>query len=571
LSNTMNTPTSPAASAPQGAAALAPFGAAAARTITIAILAMGGEGGGVLADWLVDLGEHHGHIAQTTSVPGVAQRTGATIYYVELFPRAAAEAANAAPVLALMPLPGDVDVVLASELMEAARAVHRGLVTPDRTTLVASTHRVYAIAEKVVPGDGRVDADALLAHACAAARRFIGFDMAEAAKAQGSVISAVLFGALAGTGVLPFDRAAFEQTIQRGGIGVAASLRAFDAGFRAAQAGAGAAAEVAAVGAPSNARAGAAATTQASVPAGWPTDPAALPAGASATAPLPRSADPTVQALIDRAAREQPAPAWPVVLEGLRRLVDYQDAAYAGSYLDRLATVQSAVPPAQRATPEAATLASELARHLALWMAYEDTVRVAELKTRDTRFARVRQEVGPASETLLHVSEYLHPRLQEIADSLPVPLANWLLQSGAPRRFVERHTARGRTVRTSGLRGFLLLKSVTWLKPWRPRSLRFATEQQRMDGWLADIRGQVAIGGLALATEIARCQRLVKGYGDTHERGWRKFETLQRLWRLPPPELDAARLAALRSAALADEEGSALAAALSQPVSPTPA
>ena len=111
------------------------------QPIKIAILAMGGEGGGVLADWVVDMGEANGYVAQTTSVPGVAQRTGATIYYVELFPRADAEAAGARPVLALMPLPGDVDVVLASELMEAGRAVQRGLVTKDRSTLIASTHR----------------------------------------------------------------------------------------------------------------------------------------------------------------------------------------------------------------------------------------------------------------------------------------------------------------------------------------------------------------------------------------------------------------------------------------------
>ena len=91
------------------------------QPIKIAILAMGGEGGGVLADWIVDLGEHNGHIAQTTSVPGVAQRTGATIYYVELFPRAQAERDGGSPVLALMTLPGDVDLVLASELMEAGR------------------------------------------------------------------------------------------------------------------------------------------------------------------------------------------------------------------------------------------------------------------------------------------------------------------------------------------------------------------------------------------------------------------------------------------------------------------
>ena len=57
-----------------------------ARAITIAILAMGGEGGGVLADWIVDLAEQAGYLAQLTSVPGVAQRTGATIYYLEIFP-----------------------------------------------------------------------------------------------------------------------------------------------------------------------------------------------------------------------------------------------------------------------------------------------------------------------------------------------------------------------------------------------------------------------------------------------------------------------------------------------------
>ncbi|MFZ4532601.1 MAG: hypothetical protein ACOYOJ_12395 [Alsobacter sp.] len=63
---------------------------ATTRAIRIAILAMGGEGGGVLADWLVEMGQAHGHLAQMTSVPGVAQRTGATIHYVEIFPEAAA-------------------------------------------------------------------------------------------------------------------------------------------------------------------------------------------------------------------------------------------------------------------------------------------------------------------------------------------------------------------------------------------------------------------------------------------------------------------------------------------------
>ena len=54
-----------------------------------------------------------------------------------------------------MPTPGDVDVVVASELVEAGRAIQRGLVTPARTTLIASTHRSYTISEKSDPADGR--------------------------------------------------------------------------------------------------------------------------------------------------------------------------------------------------------------------------------------------------------------------------------------------------------------------------------------------------------------------------------------------------------------------------------
>ena len=265
---------------------------AATQPIKMVILAMGGEGGGVLADWIVDLGEHNGYLAQTTSVPGVAQRTGATIYYVELYPKAVAEREGGRPVLALMPLPGDVDVVLASELMEAGRAVQLGLVTPDRTTLIASTHRVYSIAEKTALGDGRVDSEHLLAHAQTAAKRFVRFDMANAAEAAGSVISAVLFGALAGTGVLPFSRAQFEATIERGGVGVKTSLKAFGAAYAG---GTG-----------------------------------AQDAVASPIAPVPGvPRDPALRALLERVNGAFPASARPVLIEGVRRTLDYQDLAYA--------------------------------------------------------------------------------------------------------------------------------------------------------------------------------------------------------------------------------------------------
>ncbi|HYF21511.1 MAG TPA: indolepyruvate oxidoreductase subunit beta family protein [Ramlibacter sp.] len=491
-----------------------------AQPIKIAILAMGGEGGGVLADWIVDLGEANGYIAQTTSVPGVAQRTGATIYYVELYPRAQAEADGGRPVLALMPLPGDVDVVLASELMEAGRAVQRGLVTPDRTTLIASTHRVYSIAEKIVPGDGRVDSGNLVAHAQSAAARFVRFDMEQAAEQAGSVISAVLFGALAGTGVLPFSRAQFEATIERGGVGVKASLNAFGAGFGRAQ------------------------------------SPAEDPPQPRPVLPLdPQPRHPQVRALVERVRRDFPAAAHPVLFEGVRRLVDYQDPAYAALYLDRLDGVR------RLADDDQGRLLLETARHLALWMSYEDTIRVADLKTRASRFERVNAEVRVQNDQILAINEYMHPGLQEVVETLPAPLGRWIAGTAWAGSLVERLTREGRVVTTSSLRGFLLLRTVAGMRRWRRSTLRYQAEHQRIEDWLSRIAQAAAINP-QLAVEVAQCQRLVKGYSDTHARGLRNYQAVMGAVQRGGHRIAPATVRELREAALADEHGERLRQAL---------
>ena len=488
--------------------------------IKIAILAMGGEGGGVLADWIVDMGEANGYVAQTTSVPGVAQRTGATIYYVELYPQAQADSDGGKPVLALMPLPGDVDVVLASELMEAGRAVPRGLVTNDRTTLIASTHRVYSIAEKSAMGDGRVDSNELLGHAERAAKRFIRFDMAQAAEASGSVISAVLFGALCGAGVLPFSRAQFEATIERGGVGVKPSLKAFGAAFARAQG-----------------------ETEA------PT--------AAQQAPAPQPRHPAVRALVDRVQRDFTADVGQVLLEGVRRLIDYQDVDYAGLYLDRVAAI--AALPAN----DSGKLSRETARHLALWMSYEDTARVAALKTRATRFDRVRGEARVQEGQVLAINEFMHPRLQEICETLPAGFGRWLMNSTGPRKLVERLTQKGRVIQTSSLRGYLMLRTVAGMKRWRRSTIRYADENRRIEEWLRRI-GDIAARNPELAVEVAQCQRLVKGYSDTHERGLRNYDTVMAALQRAGAAIAPATLRELRDAALADEHGHKLRAALVQ-------
>ena len=346
--------------------------------------------------------------------------------------------------------------------------------------------------------------------------------MAAAAERSGSLISAVLFGALAGTGVLPFGRDAFEATISRGGVGVAASLRAFGAGFAQAQGGA----------APSLAL-----TTAASSPA------------------TPARVHPDIAALLQRTRAALPAEAHALVVEGIRRTIDWQDVEHARAYVDRLVRLSKQVPLA------GPLLIAETARHLALWMTYEDTIRVAALKTRATRFDRVQGEAKVKHDQLLAIDEYLHPRLQEIVETLPAGLGRWLERTGWARRVVERRTRQGRVVTTSSLGGFLLLYGIAGLRRFRRSSLRYAVENERIEAWLATI-AKAAAHDSALALEVVHCQRLVKGYGDTHERGWKNFSTLMRVVAAQGTALAPATLRALREAALADEHGHALAAAL---------
>lgn len=475
--------------------------------ISIAILALGGQGGGVLAEWIQEVARHHGWLAQGTSVPGVAQRTGSTVYYVEL---ARADAAGRLPVMAQMPMPGDVDIVIASELMETGRALLRGFSTAARTTLIGSTHRIYAISEKSAMGDGRGSSDRIIEAAGQRSKRFIGFDMEAATDRAGSVISAIMFGALGGSNALPFPRATFEQAIRDSGIAVASNLKGFDEGFRAAQ------------------------------------GAITLPVEQAHDIPVPSTAK--GRALDERTRARLPAPALANALHGIERMMDYQDAGYATLYLERLEQIA-----AQDRAPY--LLTSEAARHLALWMSYEDTIRVADLKTRASRMARVRSEVKAGDAQLLHVTEFMHPRLQEIGETLPASIGRLLLGEGMIARMLAPFFQQGRHVRTTSLRWFLMLRMVAKLRKIRRSTIRYAEEQERIERWLALIAQYAAVDN-ELAVEWVRCQRLIKGYGDTFERGVRNFAAVNNAFlALPPGARTATWLAQAREAALGDDQG----------------
>lgn len=489
-------------------------------SIRIVVAALGGEGGGVLAKWIADMAGREGYLTQTTSVPGVAQRTGATIYYIEIFPREEADAAGRMPVMSMFPTPGDVDIVICSEIVEAGRMIQRGFVTPDRTTLLTSTHRVFGISEKEAMGRGVVDKDAIIEVARGRARSYVGFDMLETARKFDSVINAALFGALAEAAVLPFGREAFEQTIRDGKIAVTSNLQTFAASY-----------ELAA-----QQRSG---VQYVEAPVAPAAERFALPAARTSQG----------QALLTRVA-SFPAAAQEIIYLGVKKLVGYQDLRYAEFYLDRLEALER-----QGQGGNKASLIEETARFLALWMAFEDLPRVAQIKISPERFARFREEVLAEEDQQVGVVEFLHPRVEEFCGVMPARLGRFVLASPLLCRLLGIF-AKPRNLRTNSVHGYLTFYLMAKLRRFRPASLAYQLEQAHIEQWLEAIRS-AAQSDPELALELARCGRLIKGYGKTRERGTgnmqRILEACRRL-----PQLPAESVAALREAALSGEEGDAL-------------
>ncbi len=525
-----------------------PAAATAEGVIKLAVLAVGGQGGGVLADWITDVAERNGYIAQSTSVAGVAQRTGATIYYVEM-----CRGSGRLPVFALSPSQGDVDILIAAELMEAGRAIMRGFVTPDRTTLIASSHRIAAVSEKIEPGDGRASSDKVRETAELAAKRFIAFDMEKIAVENGSMISASLLGALAGSGALPFTRESYEQAIGGSGRGVKASLAAFAGAYDRSRGVVPVVPRAVLPGGPLDA-----AAAHSPVSSATAADPLSemTDAGSHARVSGPERLLHGWQSLVAR-AEAYPEPTRDMALRGLRKVVDYQDIAYGEEYLDR---VDRAV--ALDSGDHAQTLSIAAAKHLANAMCYDDMIRVADLKTRSTRDARVRREVGLGNGQIVKVTEYFHPRIEEFCGTLPVRLGRYIEDRPKLAGFLDRRINRGRRIRTDGILGFATLWFIGGLRRWRRGLLRHAVETAHLERWYSLALSHVADDYL-LAVEILNCRRLIKGYSDTHVRAQSKFDRVLSGLDLVRGRKDAADwIRRLREAALKDENGTMLDGAL---------
>ncbi|HEY5207708.1 MAG TPA: indolepyruvate oxidoreductase subunit beta family protein, partial [Roseiarcus sp.] len=358
-----------------------------------------------------------------------------------------------------------------------------------------------------------------------AARRTIAFDMEKLAVERGTMISAAMLGALAGSGALPFERSAYEDIVRKGSRGANASLAAFADAYDRSR-------------------------------AGERTAPNTGPA--KRLDELPEDAGhPELNRLVGRLRSDLPESARPLAFAGLKRIVDFQDVAYGDDYIDRLQKL-TALDAANGGAAKNFAFTAEAAKRLAVAMAYDDVIRVADIKLRPSRFTRLREEAGAAPDQLVYATEYLHPRGEEICGMMPASLGAFIEAKPSLFRALDRIVNRGRRVPVGRIFGFLQLYGVAALRRTRRSSLRHKRETAHLEAWLAQAV-DILPKNYDLAVEILRCRLLVKGYSDTHARGFSKFDrVMAKAPKLAPREDGAQWMARLIAAALMDEPGEAL-------------
>ena len=491
------------------------------RPLSILVCALGGEGGGVLAEWIVTTATRCGYAAQSTSIPGVAQRTGATTYYIEIARR---PGHAHQPMFSLYAVPGALDLLIASEPLEAARQVAAGFVTSQRTRVITSSERTLTTFEKMQLADGRADTDRLLQLLRDYARRLDVLDMGTMARASGTALSSIMFGALSGSGELPLPREACEGTIRSFGRGVIQSLDGF-------------------------------ALAHAAVAAGF--SPKRPSAASALIDVVPAKAGTQCLAL--------PPPVQAMFALGRSRLIDYQDARYADLYRERLLRILAAEQAADGTQAHDFAATRETARYLASWMAFDDVVRVADLKSRASRMARVRSEVKAEAGDVLRVYDHFKPGVPELAGLLPVRFAAALVR-WERQRVAKGHEPFGWPIKlpVHAVTGLAMLRVIGRLKGMRRFGSRYAAEQVMIERWLTAVERGLR-EDWQLGHEIVLCGRLVKGYGATNERGKASLlHVIDHLAATPTLGVDERTTAirAAREAALADDAGKALDVAL---------
>ena len=464
------------------------------KLITILIPAVGGQGGAVLTEWLINALEIEDFEVQGISLPGLSQRGGSTTFYIEAF----LKKSNENIVFSLYPLPGHVDLILSQELLELGRILKEGFGSKD-TTIVSSTHRIYSTQEKLPIASGIYSDEVLTKFAEEFSNNFIGVDLLKVAEDNGMnqlATNAILLGALSASFVLPVKKESYQKAIETVGVSSSSNLKAFTIGY----------------------------------------DYVIKNKKDSQVQETDQSQDSEFNKYIkvkdaDRIEKlksglsgKYPDFLIPLITEALYRLTDYQSAKYAESYLKKLEKFREID---QSAPNNDFRLTEYVLKNLALLMSYEDGIRVSELKIRDERFKRIKKEMQIRDDQIFKVVDYLKPDAEEVYGLFPNIIVSPVLylldkliwKNKEPLTVAQKPT-------TTSIFGFFRIWMLAKLKFMRPYSYRYKNEHKIIELYLASVE-KFAEADYELGVLAAKSGSIIKGYGRVRRR---TIDTFRRLY-----------------------------------------
>jgi indolepyruvate ferredoxin oxidoreductase beta subunit len=460
--------------------------------IKILIPAVGGQGGGVFTEWIVQAFFLEDFDAQGISLPGLSQRGGSTVYYLEAHPKPKSH--DKPIIFAQFPVPGEVDIIIAQEFLELGRALELGYGS-DKTTIVTSTHRIYSTLEKMPIGSGIYSDENLRKLAAGFSSRMVELDALDLSKKNGMdelAVNAILLGALCASGAVPLDKESFIKSIEMVGVAVNASLKAFEVGWEYAHTNNEAKEDTSAKW------------------AGFITQRADK---------LEESEKEEYLKRISTVESEYPQNLREILAESIYRLIDYQDLSYADKFLSEVNSIKIIDSNTKGTNFKLTEL---FAKNLALLMSYEDGIRVAELKINSDRFKRIREDMRLRDDQVFHVVDYLKPDAEEIYGLLPNVLVAPVLSFTRTELFKKiwrrkKPLTMGQTPVTNSFSGYFRLWLLTKMKFLRPHSYRYKKEYRLIRKYIESIN-KYATYDYKLARLVAKSAQMVKGYGRVRRR-----------------------------------------------------
>lgn len=463
--------------------------------IKILIPAVGGQGGGILTEWLYQSFLIEGYEVQTISLPGLAQRTGSTVYYVEAYKD---NDSVDKQIFSQHPVPGDIDIIISQEFLELGRILEQGYGS-EKTKILSSTHRVYSTLEKLPVAKGVYSQEQLILIADEFSSEFMGIDALGIAKNYGLNelgVNAILFGVLSETCFLPFKKSTFTESIKRGGVAVESNLQAFEigAGYF---------------------------TDKINGKSSKNPDVLELTAGKLGIK-LSENDKKGLILLIDNFRKTCPKHLLEFISEALVRLTDYQDFSYAKKYAEKVEDVMQY----DKSHPDNDFRLSEIfVKNLALLMSYEDGIRVAELKIRSSRFKKIKDDMKITDDQLFRVRDYLKPDAEEVYGLFPDFIVSPVLKiSDKLKLSPKKPFMISQKPETTSFSGFLRLWFLSRFKFSRRYSYRFKKENQNIMKYIEYVNKYSSVD-YDLGCLVAKSGSIIKGYGKVRRRTVNTFNS----------------------------------------------